>query len=111
MLAGIRDIVVISTLRDLPQVERNHWANLGSGSWYDFAREIAESAQQLGLLRGEREIRSVTTAQYGSRANRPAYSALDSTKLAQALRVSQLSWQQALRNDMARGRDMWAPEI
>jgi dTDP-4-dehydrorhamnose reductase len=111
MLAGIRDILVISTPRDLPQVERNHWANLGSGSWYDFAREIAETAQQLGLLRGEPEIRSVTTGQYGRRANRPAYSALDSTKLAQALEVSPLSWQQALRSDMARWRHMLAPEI
>jgi len=87
-----------------------HWANLGSGSWYDFAREIAQIAQQLGLLREEPEIRPVTTGEYARRARRPAYSVLDSTKLAGALEISPSSWQQALRSDMTRGLHRLSPE-
>jgi len=87
-----------------------HWANSGSGSWYDFAREIAQIAQQLGLLREVAEIRSVTAEEYASRANRPRHSVLDSTKLAAALKISPSSWQEALRRDMTRGRARLAPE-
>lgn len=79
-----------------------HWANLGSASWYDFAREIARIAHQLGLLRQEPEIIAVRTQAHPRRANRPAYSVLDSTKLAACLKVSPSAWQDALRIDIAR---------
>jgi dTDP-4-dehydrorhamnose reductase len=79
-----------------------HWANSGSASRYDFAREIARTAHELGLLRTEREIRPVTTGEYPRRANRPAYSVLDANKLAGLLGISPSPWQQALRRDMAR---------
>ena len=80
-----------------------HWSNSGSGSWYDFAREIAWVGQKLGLLGEEPEIRPVTTAEYPRPAKRPPYSVLDSTKLAEALEVSPSSWQQALLRDMTEG--------
>ena len=79
-----------------------HWSNSGSGSWYDFAREIARVGKKLGLLADEPEIRPVTTAEYPRQAKRPPYSVLDSTKLAGALGVSPSSWQQALLRDMTR---------
>jgi dTDP-4-dehydrorhamnose reductase len=79
-----------------------HWANSGSGSWYDFAREIARIARQLELLREEPEIRPVTSEEYASRARRPAYSVLSATKLARALKVSPSMWQEALQCDMMR---------
>jgi dTDP-4-dehydrorhamnose reductase len=80
-----------------------HWSNSGSGSWYDFAREIEWVGQKLGLLGEEPEIRPVTTAEYPRPAKRPPYSVLDSTKLAEALEVSPSSWQQALLRDMTEG--------
>jgi dTDP-4-dehydrorhamnose reductase len=80
-----------------------HWSNSGSASWYDFAREIARVGQKLGLLGEEPEIRRVTTAEYPRRAQRPAYSVLDSTKLARALEVSPSTWQQSLLRDMTEG--------
>lgn len=79
-----------------------HWSNSGSGSWYDFAREIARVGQGLRLFGKAPEVRPVTTAEYQRRANRPAYSVLDSTKLAEALGVSPSSWQEALLRDMTR---------
>ena len=86
-----------------------HWSNLGSASWYDFAREIAVTAQRLGLLGEAPEIRAVTTSQYPRPAARPAYSVLDSTKLARALEISPSSWQQALSSDMTRAREALLP--
>lgn len=82
-----------------------HWSNAGSASWFDFAREIARIAHTLGLLREEPEVRPVTTEEYdrvARRAKRPAYSVLDSTKLARALEVSPSPWHEALRSDMTR---------
>lgn len=81
-----------------------HWANLGSASWHDFAREIAQNAQDLDLLEGSGTIQPVTSAEYASRANRPAYSVLDPAKLIDAIRVAPSPWKQALRSDMRRGR-------
>lgn len=87
-----------------------HWANLGSASWYDFAREIAHVGQQLGILGAEAEIRPVTTAEFGRRAARPLYSVLDTTKLAEALAMQPSAWQEALRSDMARAFSTLSPD-
>lgn len=95
--------VAMWTIPDVSLRGIYHWANSGSGSWYDFAREIAQIAQRLELLPEEPEIRQVTTEEYASRARRPAYSVLDATKLSLALKVSPSTWQQALLGDMSRG--------
>jgi dTDP-4-dehydrorhamnose reductase len=80
-----------------------HWSNSGSGSWYDFAREIALVGKKLGMLGDAAEIRPVTTEEYPRPARRPAYSVLDSTKLAEALAIPPSPWQQALLRDMTHG--------
>lgn len=80
-----------------------HWANVGSASRYDFAREIGQIAQERGLVGKEPEILPITTGESARRANRPAYSVLDPSKLAGELKLSPSSWQDALRNAMARG--------
>jgi dTDP-4-dehydrorhamnose reductase len=80
-----------------------HWSNSGSASWYDFAREIASAGKKLGMLSDAPEIHPVTTVEYPRPAKRPAYSVLDSTKLAEALGVSPSPWQQALLRDMTHG--------
>jgi dTDP-4-dehydrorhamnose reductase len=80
-----------------------HWSNSGSASWYDFAREIARVGQKLGLLREVPAILPVTAEESGRLAKRPAYSVLDSTALAGALKMPPSSWQQALRSEMTRG--------
>ena len=79
-----------------------HWANAGSASWYDFAREIAQIAQRLGLLQEAPEICAVTSREYPQRASRPPYSVLDTTALITALKVTPSSWQQALLEEMTR---------
>jgi dTDP-4-dehydrorhamnose reductase len=87
-----------------------HWANQGSGSRYDFAREIAKTARQLGLLAQAPDIVAVTTEMFPRAAKRPSYSVLDSTKLAGSLRVSPSAWQSALREEIARGLERLSGE-
>jgi dTDP-4-dehydrorhamnose reductase len=67
-----------------------HVSNAGQTSWHGFAREIF---RQNGLAP---DLRPVTTAEYGARAKRPAYSVLAHARLA-ALGEDDLSpWPDAL---------------
>jgi dTDP-4-dehydrorhamnose reductase len=80
-----------------------HWANSGSATWYDFAREIAQIAQRLDVLREVPHIQPVTTREYPRAARRPVYSVLDTTTLVGLLKASPSTWQQALAKDMRDG--------
>lgn len=57
-----------------------HYCEKPYVSWFHFATEIVESAAQLGVLSNSVEIFPVTSSQYGSKAQRPANSRLDTTK-------------------------------
>ena len=80
-----------------------HWANRGSGSWLDFAREIRRIALQLRMVPEGPEIRPITSGEYKSRATRPGYSVLDPTKLSAAIAVAPSAWQDQLERDITRG--------
>jgi dTDP-4-dehydrorhamnose reductase len=56
-----------------------HWTDLGVASWYDFAVAIQEEAVARGLLPRAVEIVPIATADYPTRARRPAFSVLDSS--------------------------------
>lgn len=68
-----------------------HVVNSGSATWYELAAELFRQARQ------EVALAAITTAEYGPRARRPAYSVLDTTKY-HALPHAPLmpSWQDAL---------------
>lgn len=57
----------------------HHWTDLGAASWYDFAVAIQEEALARGLLARAADIVPIATADYPTRARRPAFSLLDST--------------------------------
>jgi dTDP-4-dehydrorhamnose reductase len=67
-----------------------HAVNSGSTSWHGFAVEIAR------LLRAEVTVHAVTTADYPRPARRPAYSVLDTSRLATLIGRRLPSWQEAL---------------
>ena len=73
-----------------------HWASLGSASWYEFAVEIARLTRQLGILETTPPIVGVSTEEYGSRAERPRYSALDTTDLSSRIGQAAVAWEQSL---------------
>ncbi|MDR1273127.1 MAG: dTDP-4-dehydrorhamnose reductase [Odoribacteraceae bacterium] len=68
-----------------------HYVNEGACTWYEFAREIV-------ALSGKAcRVTPVTTAQYPTRAVRPAYSVLDTAKIRATFGLEIPGWQDALR--------------
>lgn len=68
-----------------------HFSNEGVCSWYDFATEIAAAAGH-----GTCRIVPCHTAEFPTKAARPAYSVLDKTKLKQTFRMDIPHWREAL---------------
>jgi dTDP-4-dehydrorhamnose reductase len=71
-----------------------HWSDAGIFTWYDFAQAIETQGIALGLLRQQIYLQPVTSEQYGSIVNRPAFSALGSG-LSQTITTPK-PWQQQL---------------
>lgn len=71
-------------------VEIYHYTNEGECSWYEFAREIIT---QSGI---ECQVHPLTTAQYPTKAKRPAYSVMDKTKIKRKYGIEIPLWQEAL---------------
>ncbi len=67
-----------------------HFSNEGTCSWYEFAREIVR------LSGAKCNVKAVTTADYPAKAHRPAYSALDKTKIKREFGVEVPEWREAL---------------
>ncbi len=74
-----------------------HHSDDGVISWYDFAVAIGEEAHALGLLERVPTIRPITTADYPTPAQRPAYSVLDSSATRAFLGETPVPWRQSLR--------------
>jgi dTDP-4-dehydrorhamnose reductase len=68
----------------------------GQTSWCGFARAIFERAQRAGLIERAPVVHAIGTADFPTRAKRPAFSVLDTTKLRGAFGVDLPDWQGAL---------------
>ncbi len=78
-----------------------HFTNEGFTTWFEFAREILRLGKQRGLVRREVRLMPITTAEYPTRAKRPANSVLSKQKITQVLGLSIRPWQQALDEYLA----------
>jgi HEPN domain-containing protein len=87
-------IVHMLTLPDLPP-GIYHYTNAGATTWYHFACEIHRLGRQRGLLQRDCTINPLTTAQYPTKAARPAYSVLSKEKI-QTLGVQVPEWEGSL---------------
>jgi dTDP-4-dehydrorhamnose reductase len=67
-----------------------HYSNEGVTSWYDFAKMIFE-LKQISV-----KVIPVRTAEYITKAKRPAYSVMDKTKIKQNLAIDIPYWKQSL---------------
>lgn len=74
-----------------------HWTDLGVASWYDFAVAIQEEAMARGLLGRAVPITPISSADYPTRARRPAFSALDSTSTRALIKTRAQHWRHCLR--------------
>lgn len=73
-----------------------HVAGQGVTSWYQFAREIRGLLESSG--KNLANIEPTTSDKFIRPAKRPAYSALDCTKLSDTLGRPNITWQAGLRN-------------
>lgn len=73
------------------KMEIFNFSNEGSCSWYDLAKEVAAVA---GL---PCKINPVATTGYPAKANRPAYSVLDKTKIKYRFGIVIPEWRESLR--------------
>lgn len=87
------------------QVGLHHWCDSGLTSRYDLAVAIGEEATALGLLGSTPEIIPTTTAEYATRARRPAYSVLDKRATEAALGRRAEHWRVNLRHMLRSLRD------
>ena len=75
-----------------------HWTDLGVASWYDFAVAIQEEAQLKGLLNRAIPVVPIRSAEYPTRAQRPAFSLLDSGSTRATIKIPSHHWRCNLRN-------------
>jgi dTDP-4-dehydrorhamnose reductase len=74
-----------------------HWTDLGVASWYDFAVAIQDEALTRGLLSRAIPILPIYSSEYPTKAQRPAFSVLDSAATRSLLRVPATHWRHNLR--------------
>jgi dTDP-4-dehydrorhamnose reductase len=74
-----------------------HWTDLGVASWYDFAVAIQDEALARGLLSREISILPIHSSEYPTRAQRPAFSVLDSTATRALITTRARHWRHNLR--------------
>lgn len=77
-----------------------HYTNEGVVSWYEFARAIVNIA---GL---ECKVEACTTAEYGAKAPRPAYSVLSKAKISSVLEDEIPQWRVSLERCIKRIKEL-----
>jgi len=73
-----------------------HLAAGGECSWYDFAQAIFAAAAAANLLPRPVEVTAIPSAEFPTKARRPAYSVLDTQKLRDAFGLHLPPWQEGL---------------
>jgi dTDP-4-dehydrorhamnose reductase len=74
-----------------------HWTDLGVASWYDFAVAIQDEALDRGLLTRAAAVLPIFTADYPTRARRPAFSVLDTSATRALVAAPAVHWRHNLR--------------
>ncbi|MDQ8051356.1 dTDP-4-dehydrorhamnose reductase, partial [Luteibacter sp.] len=73
----------------------------GETTWHGFADAIFDEAMSKGLISRRPIVTAITTADYPTRASRPAYSVLDTARLRERTGIELPSWRQALQKTLA----------
>jgi dTDP-4-dehydrorhamnose reductase len=73
-----------------------HLTNSGSTSWHGFASAIVEGLRTRGVVLKAAEVVPITTADYPTKAVRPANSRLDLSRLADTYGIAPAPWEDAL---------------
>lgn len=73
-----------------------HLTASGHTSWHGFAEALLQAAQRAGLIARMPEVLAIATADYPTRAQRPAWSVLDCTRVQDVFALHLPTWQTAL---------------
>ena len=73
-----------------------HFANTFETSWFQFAKEIHSQAQELNFPLKVKNLQPISTHEYPTPAQRPAYSTLCTKKIEEHLGYTPRPWQEAL---------------
>lgn len=73
-----------------------HFANAFETSWFQFAKEIHRQAKELNFPMKVKNLEPISTHEYPTTAQRPAYSALNTKKIEGYLGKAPRPWQEAL---------------
>jgi dTDP-4-dehydrorhamnose reductase len=84
-------------LMQKPQAGVFHFSDAGQASWYEFACAIIDEARALGFPVQAQRVVPITTAEYPTPAQRPAYSVLSKTKIERLLAGPIPHWRDSLR--------------
>ena len=84
-------LYIIDIKKSFTDIEKiYHYSNEGSTNWSSFARAIFNTAN-IDCI-----VNDITTDQYPTKAERPKYSILDSSKITEVFGVSTRKWEEAL---------------
>jgi dTDP-4-dehydrorhamnose reductase len=78
-----------------------HYCGQGIVSWCEFAETIIELAQWWGEVKTNR-VESITTADYPTKARRPAFSALDCNLIKKNFGINPKPWRKSLKSTIQR---------
>ena len=98
-LTVIAFITAVDSGREIPYGVY-HYTNEGDISWFDFAREIYRCGREQGRIANDCVITPCSSAEFPTRAKRPAYSVLNKNKIKMALGLNIAAWDVSLREFM-----------
>jgi dTDP-4-dehydrorhamnose reductase len=83
-----------------------HLAAAGCTSWCGFAKAIVERAEGAKLVARAPEVAAIGSAEFKTKARRPAYSVLDTTRLRETFDIHLPDWTQGLDTTIAELADL-----
>jgi dTDP-4-dehydrorhamnose reductase len=96
----IADITAAILRQGVAESGIRHLVTTGETSWHGFAEAIFDEAHARGLIARRPRVVPITTAEYPTRARRPAYSVLDTGRLQQDYGVTLPEWRIALQSTL-----------
>lgn len=73
-----------------------HYTGEGETTWWEFAQAIRDEGLKTGLLARPCEVQALTTAEYPTKARRPAYSVLSKEKIGRDYGIVPPDWRTSL---------------
>lgn len=97
----IADVTAAIVQQGLVASGVRHLVCAGETTWHGFAEAIFEEADLRGLIARRPRVQPIATTEYPTRAQRPAYSVLDTAHLREEYGLNLPDWREALRSTLA----------